>query len=143
MRSASYWGMAGTVDMSAGGKIRERYAGAPKACVQIQIEYTDGSKQTVATDGSWKASYGPIREGDFLMGETYDARLEMPGWDTPEFDASEWHAVDRYESPSIAIEAYPGVTIKKIEEIQPVSITEPEPGRLHLRPRPKYGGWRG
>ncbi len=34
-----------------------------------------------STDKSWKdTGDGPIREGDFLMGEYYDARKEMPGW---------------------------------------------------------------
>ncbi len=35
----------------------------------------------IATDGSWKTAWGPYLEGEFLAGETYDARKEIPGWD--------------------------------------------------------------
>jgi len=31
-----------------------------------------------------------VREGDFLMGEFYDARKEMSGWMKPKFDDSKW-----------------------------------------------------
>ena len=48
---------------------------------QLEIEFDDGSKQTVVTDNSWKVTGdGPIQQSDFLMGEFYDARKEMPGW---------------------------------------------------------------
>ena len=35
-----------------------------------------------------------------LMGETYDARLEMPGWDTPGFDDAAWDAPSRWPGRS-------------------------------------------
>ena len=31
----------------------------------------------------------------FLMGESYDARKEMPGWTEPGFDDSGWYGVER------------------------------------------------
>ena len=54
--------------------------------VQLEIERADGTVQTVVTDPSWKFAYGPRIEGEFLPGETYDARLRTPGWDLPGFD---------------------------------------------------------
>ena len=51
---------------------------------QLEIEYADGSRETVVTDNTWKVTgAGPIQEADFLMGEYYDARQEMPGWTKP------------------------------------------------------------
>ena len=38
-------------------------------------------------------STGPILSSDLQAGEVYDARLETPGWNKPEFDASQWQAV--------------------------------------------------
>jgi len=58
---------------------RDFYGKDPRLLVQLEIEYKDGSSQTIATDKSWKAGYGPELEADFLMGESYDARKEMPG----------------------------------------------------------------
>jgi len=70
---------------------RNTYGKTPALMAQLEIEYTDGSHEVIPTDKSWKATGdGPVREGDFLMGETYDARKEMPGWAKPGFDDSKW-----------------------------------------------------
>lgn len=70
---------------------RYTYGKTPALMAQLEIEYTDGSRETVATDKSWKVTGdGPIREGDFLMGEFYDARKETPGWTKTGFDDSKW-----------------------------------------------------
>ncbi len=72
---------------------RNNYGGTPRFLAQLVLELDDGSKQTIATDASWKASYGPIRHADLLIGSEYDARLEMPGWDTTNFNDSAWSPV--------------------------------------------------
>ncbi len=51
----------------------------PRFLLQLEIEYTDGSKDTVVSDGAWKWAEGPIRENSLYSGETFDARLE-PRW---------------------------------------------------------------
>ncbi len=72
---------------------RYTYGKTPALMAQLEIEYTDGSHEIISTDQSWKETGdGPIREGDFLMGESYDARKEMPGWDQPHFDDAKWDA---------------------------------------------------
>ncbi len=45
---------------------------------------------TVVTDSSWRASTGPVYLDSIRAGEFYDARRELPGWSTPEFDDSAW-----------------------------------------------------
>ena len=72
---------------------RRNYGGTPRFLTQLVIEFSDGSTQTVATDASWKASYGPILFADLLMGSSYDAGLEMPGWDTANFNDNAWSPV--------------------------------------------------
>ena len=39
----------------------------------------------IGSDASWKASTGPILMSEIYHGETYDARLEKPGWSSPGF----------------------------------------------------------
>ncbi len=40
----------------------------------------------VITDDSWQATqHSPIVSDSVYNGETYDARLEQPGWDQPNF----------------------------------------------------------
>lgn len=72
---------------------RLNYGGTPRFLAQLVLQLSDGSTQTVVSDNSWQASYGPIQWGDLLMGSEYDARLEMPGWDTTNFNASAWAPV--------------------------------------------------
>jgi alpha-L-rhamnosidase len=72
---------------------RNNYGGNPRFLTQLVLELSDGSKQTIVSDGSWKAGYGPIRFGDLLMGSEYDARLEQPGWDTTNYDDTGWSPV--------------------------------------------------
>jgi len=72
---------------------RLNYGGTPRFLAQLVLQLSDGSTQTVVSDGSWKASYGPIQFGDLLIGSEYDARLEMPGWDTTNFNDNAWSPV--------------------------------------------------
>ena len=70
---------------------RDTYGKTPALMAQLEIEYTDGTREIIPTDKSWKVTGdGPIREGDFLMGESYDARKETPGWTKSGFDDSKW-----------------------------------------------------
>ncbi|MBN1505539.1 MAG: family 78 glycoside hydrolase catalytic domain [Sedimentisphaerales bacterium] len=107
--------------------IRDHYGKDPRFLAQLHVEYPDGTEEIVATDKTWTASTGPIREGDFLMGETYDARKEIPGWSTADFDAATWLPVNTVDAPRAAVEAYPGVLVREFRQITPVSMKEPQP----------------
>jgi len=50
--------------------------GAPKLRFHLELEYADGSKDVVGSDGSWKTAPGPIVFSCIYGGEDYDARLE-------------------------------------------------------------------
>jgi len=63
-----------------------------------------------------------------IMGETYDARREMPGWSTPDFDDDGWKPVDVTEKINARIESYPSVLVRKFQEIKPVSMTPTQDG---------------
>ncbi len=70
---------------------RYSYGKTPALMTQLEIEYEDGSRQTIGTDKTWKVTdQGPHREADLLMGQFYDATREMPGWSTADFDDSQW-----------------------------------------------------
>lgn len=101
------------------------YGKVPLLKAQIEIEYTDGKKETIVTDATWKASTGAVREADMLNGETYDARLEPIGWNKTGFNEANWQAVQlNQEKNAIPMQLYPGEPVKIIEEIKPLSIVE-------------------
>lgn len=74
--------------------------GYPKCRVNIVLEYTDGTKDVVSTDETWKLTTdGPIRANNEYDGETYDARKEMLGWSNIGYDDSKWTNADRVSIP--------------------------------------------
>jgi len=106
---------------------RDTYGTVPKLRVQLRIEYADGTRETVATDETWKLAYGPIREGDVQQGETYDARLEMPGWDSVAFNDSTWQPVTVSVVTNLVLGVSPSAPVRKQRELKPVKLTEPRP----------------
>ena len=109
---------------------RDHYARDTRLAVQMHLEYADGSTDVIVSDGNWKVTTGPTLDADFLMGETYDARRELTGWDKPGYDDAAWANVVT-GSPIDAqpqIQAYPGVTVQVFKEIAPVGRTEPQKG---------------
>ena len=52
---------------------------------QLTLRYTDGSEETVCTDGEWWGCASPVTFSEIYDGERVDARLDQPGWDIPGF----------------------------------------------------------
>ncbi|RPI68685.1 MAG: hypothetical protein EHM47_14220, partial [Ignavibacteriales bacterium] len=77
-------------------KGREYYGKNPRAFLQLEIDYEDGTTGSICTDKTWKASYGPIIEADLLMGETYDSKKEREflGWNNSHFDDKNWGKIE-------------------------------------------------
>lgn len=107
---------------------RNFYGGEPRLLVQLEMEFADGTRQRVVSDGTWKATYGPILEADFYHGETYDARREMPGWDSPGFDDRLWEPVVVTEKVNLTLTAHPGEPVRKVAELPAQKVSEPQPG---------------
>ncbi|MBE0537854.1 MAG: family 78 glycoside hydrolase catalytic domain [Phycisphaerae bacterium] len=113
------------------GHQREHYGSdTPWVKAQLHVEYADGTQAVIATDGTWKAATGPILEADFLMGETWDANKELPGWSRGGFDDSAWSPVVVNAQIATPVQSYPGVPVTAFQEIKPLKITEPAPGRF-------------
>jgi alpha-L-rhamnosidase len=56
------------------------------------------------------------------MGEHYDARREITGWDTAAFDDANWHQVQAFAHPDIQISAQIGPTVRRQEEWPALSV---------------------
>ncbi len=108
---------------------------------QLVITWADGSKETVASDGSWKASTGAVLESGLYDGETYDARLEKDGWSAPGFDDQGWSSVSVQEAPPARLVAAAGPPVKEIEEIRPVKVLKTPAGETVLDMGQNMVGW--
>ncbi|MGQ9462412.1 MAG: family 78 glycoside hydrolase catalytic domain [Candidatus Fervidibacter sp.] len=107
---------------------RNKFGNEPRLLVQLHIDYADGSRQKIFTDETWKATYGPILEADNYMGETYDAARELAGWDTPDYDDSDWHPVVVSENVPLQLTSHPGPSIRKVMELPAKVMREVKPG---------------
>ena len=75
------------------GRRRNLYGKYPELLLQLELFYQDGHCEKLLSDGHWKTTTGPILYSDIYDGEMYDERLELTGWDQPDFADSEWQKV--------------------------------------------------
>ncbi len=100
----------------------------PRLACRVEVEYESGERKSFHADETWRTSAGPLRENGLYCGETYDARLEMPGWDEPGFDDSGWKKAVVVHGCPVAAQLMPPVRV--CARLKPVS----------LRPGPE-GAW--
>src|ERR671912_684695 len=117
------------------------YGPRPQLLAQLNVEYEDGTTESLATEGSWRCSTGPILFSDLLMGESYDARSEIPGWAEPGFDDSGWYGVEAEEIGDTNLVAQPDKGIRVTEELEAKTVTEPESGRYVFDLGRNMVGW--
>jgi len=98
---------------------------------QIEIQYTDGTRETIVTDESWKSSTGSIVNSEIYNGETIDARKEKSGWNTSSFNDTDWQGVKIKTSSAPPLIATYNEPIRKKETFKVVkSITTPKGERV-------------
>jgi alpha-L-rhamnosidase len=127
------------------------YGKTPAFLAQLELEYADGTRETVVTDGSWRVTgAGPTREADLIMGETHDARADLGDWASPGYDAATWEpAIPADANPRSRavfsdtagnrevdlgfvrppkLQAYAAPPIRVTQELPARRVTEPSPG---------------
>ncbi len=113
------------------GWLQTRYNFGPppvRVLLQLEIEYSDGTRDSVVSDESWKATQSPILGSEIYNGENYDARLEQKGWDQAGFSDARWGAVALAADPPAPLVAQDFQPIRINETLKPKSLTNPKPG---------------
>ncbi|MFO7656767.1 MAG: alpha-L-rhamnosidase N-terminal domain-containing protein, partial [Bacteroidales bacterium] len=99
--------------------------GYPKLLLNLIVEYNDGSVQTISTDDTWKVTAdGPVRVNNLYDGEEYDARKEMPGWNSSGYNDAEWLQAEYVLESGGEIEAQMNENMKIMDVIEPVSVSK-------------------
>lgn len=98
----------------------------PKLILQINVHYIDGSTEIFYTDDSWKVSSGPIQENGIYYGETYDARLELPGWDEPNYDDKDWDKAFIVKGHDLASQMMEPIQITNTLKAKDLYCSKPE-----------------
>lgn len=69
------------------------YGEQPVLAVQLNLEFADGERRTIVSDGEWLArGDGPLVDSGIYAGERIDLRRALPGWDSPGADRTGWAA---------------------------------------------------
>ncbi|RYE18364.1 MAG: alpha-rhamnosidase, partial [Sphingobacteriales bacterium] len=101
---------------------RAPWRGRPTFCLDLRVTYEDGSVETIVTDRSWSTAFSPVTFNSIYTAEHYDARLELPGWNTVNFDDTKWDKAAIRSAPSAHIVAQNLQPIRNVEEIPAVSF---------------------
>ena len=97
-----------------------QYGAETKLLAQLEITYSDGSRETIGTDGNWEWSNdGPIRFADNKDGEIVDARC-----------APTYSGRAKQTNHSVTPTASDNVPVTEHERFQPVITTAPNGKKL-------------
>jgi hypothetical protein len=104
--------------------------GLPRTIAQLEITYSNGTTTTIGTDGTWQTTLGPTTVSAWWGGESYDARLEVPGWNLPGTNRASWSNVfvttAPFPSTQLAPRAAPALTV--VQQIAGTDMGSPVAG---------------
>jgi len=89
---------------------------------QIEITFTDGTKQVVQTGNDWKSATGPVQKSEIFYGEIYDARHEHPGWSSFGFDDRHWSGTTTTGESKAIITPPDAPPVRRINELTPIAV---------------------
>ncbi|MFI2507168.1 family 78 glycoside hydrolase catalytic domain [Streptomyces sp. NPDC018972] len=97
----------------------------PKLIARLEVTLADGRVRTLTSGNDWRTTLGPTTSSNWYGGEDYDARREIPRWDEPAGDHSDWRRA--------TVVAGPGTTERpaalSARETEPIRIVETLEGR--------------
>ena len=108
----------------------------PELLLQLEITHSDGSVQTVVSDGSWQGTFdGPVVSSTLYDGENYDARKA----DLRDVQWSPVLADSNLGSARLAPKSF--APVRATERLSVKKITEPEEGRFVFDLGQNMVGW--
>ena len=120
-----------STEMEYGGLTHARHFGTPRLLLQLEVTYTDGSKDMIVSDKSWQmTNQGPIRKSNEFDGETYDDSYALGSWTKAGYtffchyqDISErWGSAQIVDAPGGKLVPQPNPNIKVQDTLHPVAM---------------------
>ncbi|MGI8906740.1 MAG: family 78 glycoside hydrolase catalytic domain [Candidatus Sumerlaeaceae bacterium] len=100
----------------------------PRVIVQLEIDMEDSSRVVIGSNKQWRVGEGPVVFDSIYEGETYDARSEVQGWSTAEFNDKPWKPATEVDAPRGNLRAQQVQPIRATKTLDAVRVTEPRPG---------------
>lgn len=103
---------------------------APKLAIEFCAV---GSEETLSfhADGHFLTHPSPILFDEYRLGEIYDARQELPGWNLPGYDTAGWTPALPADAPKGTLCECRAEPIRRYETLSPVSVTPCDGGFLY------------
>ena len=118
-----------------------QWYGSPRAIVQTEIDYDDGSHETIISDESWKGDWSEITFNNIYDGEHVDARLQQKHWDSPNFDDKNWSSVNEVSEPGGKLKALNHEQERCTDTIESLAIHEPRKSVYVIDTGVNMTGW--
>ena len=119
-----------------------QWRATPKLRLDLYVTYEDGTEQVVTSDNSWKTSTdGPTRYDSLYLGETYDARREIGGWNQPGFNDASWIPARLVNRPAGVLRAQAQEPISVVAVRPPGKRSEPASGVIVYDVGQNLTGW--
>ncbi|RZM19354.1 MAG: alpha-rhamnosidase, partial [Pedobacter sp.] len=116
--------------------------GFPKLLLQLEIEYSDGSTKSIASDESWKLNVdGPIRTNNEYDGEEYDATKEFGNWTNAGYNDARWMKPELVEAPAGNLTAQMAPSMKVMQLLKPLSVKKSASGKWIIDMGQNFAGW--
>jgi len=115
--------------------------GRPRFIARLEVEFTDGTRQAIASDTSWKVSDGPTRFNSIYLGEIYDASKEQTNWDRSGFVDAAWRQAAVATEPIGRLRSQSQPPIRVTSTLKSIQRTEPKPGMFIFDLGRNFAGW--
>jgi alpha-L-rhamnosidase len=93
--------------------------------------------------GAWRCARGHLISADLIAGQRVDLRRLPVGWMSPGFDDTGWDDAPVADHGYETLVDSPAPPVRRVEEIVPVAVTRPGPGRQVIDLGQNINGWKG
>jgi alpha-L-rhamnosidase len=109
--------------------------------MQLRIMYVDGTSELIVTDKNWRIRNSPITFNSIYDGESYDARLEVQGWNQPGLQEKDWLPVEIIPESKQKLIAEQIPPVQVTNELQPETMIEVSSGKYIFDMGQNIAGW--
>lgn len=113
----------------------------PKLLCELDVTLASGATWTLGSDRTWRCATGPLVFDGLRNGETYDARLEVPGWDQPGFDDSAWTPAMACAGPGGVLEEQTSPPCRVMTRVPTLTVTPLGAGKALFDLGQNIAGW--
>ena len=96
----------------------------PKFMMEVHLTYRDGTKEVISSSTDWKTSPSHVVFNSIYTGEHIDNRLYQKGWNSVDFNDTDWKNVIKVKAPTDNIVAEVMPAIKNIKAIAVKNFTK-------------------